>query len=183
VYYKHIPRQSHFVWTNSDTITATTDNQQTYILVTEPLISRHANGQETQPVHSTSHPQVYTQIKPAYLPIGHSCIKLIQQTVHRRSYPRFMATWPCSHHCSRRTIHKARIYIRRKNNLELHTFNIFKVFSYYNSKTKFNICKTYDQWLTCANSILFTLSKHVSLWFISTWYSQLHLGSFMQSPF
>jgi len=112
---------------NSDTITATTDNQQTYILVTDPLISRHANGQQTKPVHSTSHPQVYTHIKPAYLPIGHSCIKLIQQTVHRRSYSRFMATWPCSHHCSRGTIHNARIYIRRKNNLELHIFNIFKV--------------------------------------------------------
>jgi len=76
---------------NSDTITVTIDNQQTHILVTEPLISRHATGQETEPVHSTSHPQVYTHIKPAYLPIGDSCIKLIQQTVHRRSYPRLMA--------------------------------------------------------------------------------------------
>jgi hypothetical protein len=45
---------------NSDTITATMDNQQTHILVTEPLIPRHATGQETEPVHSTSHPQVYT---------------------------------------------------------------------------------------------------------------------------
>lgn len=77
---------------NSDTITATIDNQQTHILVTEPLISKHATGQETEPVHSTSHPQVYTNIIPAYLPIGDSCIKLIQQTVHRRSYPRLMAT-------------------------------------------------------------------------------------------
>jgi hypothetical protein len=62
---------------NSDTIIATTDNKKIYILVTETLISRHATGQQTEPVHSTSLPQVYTHIKPAYLPIGDSCIKLI----------------------------------------------------------------------------------------------------------
>jgi hypothetical protein len=50
---------------NSDTITATIDNRQTHILVKEPLISRHATGLKTEPVHSTSHPQVYTHIKPA----------------------------------------------------------------------------------------------------------------------
>jgi len=55
---------------NSDTITATTDNQQTYILVTEPLISRHANGQETEPVHSTSHLR-YIHIKNLHTyPLG-----------------------------------------------------------------------------------------------------------------
>ena len=55
---------------NSDAITTTIDNQQTYILVTEPLISRHATGQETEQVHSTSHPQVSTHIKLHTYPLG-----------------------------------------------------------------------------------------------------------------
>ena len=43
---------------NSDKITATTGNQQTYMLATDPLIPRHATGQETEPVQSTSHPHI-----------------------------------------------------------------------------------------------------------------------------
>jgi hypothetical protein len=76
---------------------------------------------------SPLHILIYNK-KTVYLPIGDSCIKLIQQTVHRRSHPRLMATWSCSHHCSRGTIYNTYIYIKRKNDLQLRTFNnSFKV--------------------------------------------------------